>query len=481
MLVGVTGARVIVVGGSIAGLATALALARHGVDVEILERDLPVDPVVDGPMHGWWRRGTPQARHSHACLARARQLLRARAPQVLTALLREGAREVPSGGRQSPQGEWMPACEDAELVGLACRRPLLESVLRRCVRDEARVTFRERIEVTGLLTTGTGIPRVIGVSTSAGPLRADLVIDASGRASGLLGWLREARVRPPDESGGLCGIVYFTRFYRLRDRPAVPLNRGVASGGVGPTSLGIAVPGDHDSLSVTMGIPPGDPALRLVRRDSAFTAVARLHPFVGQWLEGGGAEPISDVATMAGLENRLRRFVVDGRPIVRGLLPVGDAVCITDPSFARGMSLALTHAFALADVVAAARDDHDGLALAADALTTELLQPWFDDAVTQDRARTAQWSGGVPPTAAVPGASMGDVMAAAPHDARVWRAAMRRFNLLDEPGALFADETVLDAVRTVVADLPPPAAASGPTRAQILRAAQERSAFVPAS
>jgi 2-polyprenyl-6-methoxyphenol hydroxylase-like FAD-dependent oxidoreductase len=350
---------------------------------------------------------------------------------------------------------------------------VLEAVLRRCVLDEPLVTFREDTEVTGLLTTGTATPTVTGVATTTGGIDADLVIDASGRASALLAWLRNAGGQPPAESAHRCGIVYFSRFYRLRHHPAATLNRGVASGTVGPSSLCVAIPGDRDTVSVTLGVPPGDSALRAVGREPAFTAAARLHPFVEPWLDPAVADPITEVAPMAGLQNRLRRFVVDGRPVVLGLLPVGDAACITDPAFGRGMSLALSHSFALADAIASAPDELHQLALVADKLTEDGLQPWFDDAVAQDRARAGLWNGAASPPVLSGRVTMAEVMAAAPHDQRVWAAAMRRFNLLDEPSALFSDQTLLDAVQNVNAAVRPLAPA-GPSRGDLLGALNHR-------
>jgi flavin-dependent dehydrogenase len=170
---------------------------------------------------------------------------------------------------------------------------------------------------------------------------------------------------------------------------------------------------------------------------------------------------------MAGLHNRLRRFVVDDEPIALGLVPVGDAACITDPAFGRGMSLALAHAFAVADIIGAAIDDRRELALETDALTDELLKPWLDDAVAQDRARTAIWQGA--PQCQPPGAiTMGDVMAAAPMDPLVLRAALRRNSLLDPADALFRDPAVMSAVRHLTDRRVAPAA-EGPSRDELLQ------------
>ena len=68
--------RIIVVGGGIAGLGTALACARDGHEVIVLERDDTPMPADADAAFAWERTGAPQVRHSHAFLARLRNLLR---------------------------------------------------------------------------------------------------------------------------------------------------------------------------------------------------------------------------------------------------------------------------------------------------------------------------------------------------------------------------------------------------------------------
>src|SRR6185503_6729382 len=85
----------IVLGGSVAGLATARLLGRHFARVVVLERD--VRPDVTDPEEAfatWERPGVPQFRHSHAFLARLRMILLAHMPDVLDRLRAAGVREI---------------------------------------------------------------------------------------------------------------------------------------------------------------------------------------------------------------------------------------------------------------------------------------------------------------------------------------------------------------------------------------------------
>src|SRR4249919_3142642 len=85
---------ILVVGGGVAGLGTALAMSRTGHAVTVLERDATPLPRTADEAFEWDRRGAPQVRHSHALLARLRNLLRDRYPDVLAALLDAGATEL---------------------------------------------------------------------------------------------------------------------------------------------------------------------------------------------------------------------------------------------------------------------------------------------------------------------------------------------------------------------------------------------------
>jgi hypothetical protein len=114
--------RTVIVGAGVAGLATALLLARNGREVLVLERDPAPVPAADDELWGWPRPGTPQARLGHVFFPGFRTLLAERAPDVLEAAWAAGA--VPVDFAADLPGERVPA--DAEFIGIMARRCLLE-------------------------------------------------------------------------------------------------------------------------------------------------------------------------------------------------------------------------------------------------------------------------------------------------------------------------------------------------------------------
>src|SRR3954462_4869898 len=165
---------VTVVGGGVSGLGSALALARRGHDVIVIERDHTPMPTSADEAFEWDRRGAPQVRHSHAFLARLRNLLLSDYPDIYDALLGEGATEMPFGRDIPPEmTNYEPEPDDAELVLLACRRTTFEWVVRRAAVAEGRVTFRTGVAVDGLVadrssTATDSAPIVTGVRLADG-------------------------------------------------------------------------------------------------------------------------------------------------------------------------------------------------------------------------------------------------------------------------------------------------------------------------
>ncbi|SEP92601.1 2-polyprenyl-6-methoxyphenol hydroxylase [Streptomyces sp. yr375] len=471
-------AAIVIAGGGVAGLALALALGGRGHRVRVLERS---EPPPDGPVvksAELWRRPTvAQAAHDHILNSLGVRMLRRHAPAVLAAALEEGARLLDLTA-VAPAGPRQPG--DDDLVTLVVRRPVLDVVLHRAAAAQSGVSVSHRSTVAGLLTAPDGPAgrRVTGVVTRAGEtIAADLVVDATGRASASRSWLAAAGFPVPDDLTGPSRLRAFGRFYRLRDPdapPPGPLNRGNAAGGVWDHYSAVLHPADNDVFAITFGTLPGDRATTALRTPEAFTAACRLSPYLADWVDEDVARPLGPVRVIGMPPNILRGTATGHRPPVTGLLQAGDAACVTDPMFGRGMSLALAHAFALAELLDRLLDEHptadERLSRAAAALVGRLLRPWYDQAVHDSWTRVSRWraAAGAPPapTAArpappVPGHLTAAAMTAAATDPTVWRGVTRMQTSLRTPTEVFADEDFQARLRAAT-DTHAPSAPPGP-------------------
>lgn len=214
----------VVVGGGVSGLATALTLSRQGHRVTVIERDDTPMPKTAEAAFDWDRRGAPQVRHSHALLARLHNLLRDEHPDVLASLLDAGATEIKLGERMPPTlDDPSPALGDEDLVMIAARRTTFEWVLRSAVLAEGAVEIITGVGVSGLLSEGGVVPHVSGVILEDGnELAADYVIAANGRRSVAPEWLRAIGAAIAEDEVEDTGIIYYSRFYRLRDGQDFP-------------------------------------------------------------------------------------------------------------------------------------------------------------------------------------------------------------------------------------------------------------------
>lgn len=444
---------VVVIGGGVAGLGVATALAGTGHAVTVIERDpLPAADSPEAAFANWQRQGAPQARHSHAFLARLHNLLRDRAPAVLSELLQAGATEIHLAKHPPPALAGMaPEPGDEDLVNIACRRTTFEWVLRRHVDAGGRARLRTAA-VTGLVaepaTSPTCPPRVTGVALGDGEVvSAGVVIDATGRRSPLPKWLAAIGAGPVEEVEEDTGIVYSSRFYRVLDGGGAPPLDRLVIGDLGHLKYAL-FPGDNGTFSITFGLRTDDVALRGLLHPGPFTVAAGALP-IRAWLEPGQSEPITDVEVMGGLINRVRRFSPGGRPSATGVYAVGDSSVCTNPLYGRGCALGLVQAFALADILAAHPDGGEEASLAFDDATRTEIEPWYKAAVAQDGADRADAEAAA--SGRDDGISMGAILRqgllpAARTDPVVYRAFVRSFNLLDPPGTLMTDPEVMSRV-----------------------------------
>ncbi len=209
------GRRAVVVGAGVAGLAAAGALTELFSEVVVLERDnLP-----DRPEQ---RSGTSQGWHAHRILMGGQIALNELFPGIDQDFFRAGAVQLRVS--QDLREEWpnrdpMPQ-RDLGMIAHTMSRPLIESTLRQRNLQLGNVAFWPNTQVVGLESDGQ---RVTGVRCATAHdevehiLRADLVVDASGRGELTSGLLQAIGGKPPRETSVGIDLFYTTAVVDIPD------------------------------------------------------------------------------------------------------------------------------------------------------------------------------------------------------------------------------------------------------------------------
>jgi len=309
----------IVVGGRCAGASLAIALARAGLDVCLLDKDrFPSDTL---STHGIQAAGV-------RILGRL---------GVLDELLRLAP---PIPRLRMTFDDAPPATADLEAVvggpALSVRRVALDEILVRAAAD-AGAEVRTGTAVTGLVRDGA---RVRGVTTATGPLRARLVVGADGARSSVARFV-DAKERHRTANGRVFMWGYFD---------ADPTGGEMWIGKVGDHTY-LSMPTDG-GLSVVAVCPSvGRRAEVRADREAVFDAGLRAWPELHAGVDGATRE--GPLRTMAGLNGFFRPSAGPGWVLV------GDAGHFKDPTAGQGISDALRQSERLAAMIVGAFGDED--------------------------------------------------------------------------------------------------------------------------
>jgi flavin-dependent dehydrogenase len=302
-------------------------------------------------------------------------------------------------------------------------------------------------------------------------VRGDAVVASNGRRSTVPAWLEAIGVDVPERIHE-SGLLYVSRWYRFPPGNQIELDPKLG-GDLGFVKY-LAVPGDNNTLSVTLAIRSDDSDLRTsLTGPGRFEQACRALPGPDTFFRDGDLEPITDVLVMGGLLNRIRRFTdAGGAPLVHGFHALGDAHTCTNPLYGRGCSLAFVQAGLLADAVAEHGTDHDARARAYESSSAREVEPWFEVSVQMDRMGADPKGVGIGGGAAdsSQAKTFGAVMVAAQTNPVIGRAFARFWNLLTLPTDLMTDGEFLAEVAKVAADpdaypMPPRV---GPSRTELL-------------
>ncbi len=421
---GVTVDRAVVVGGSVAGLAAALAVAPHASQVIVVERH---DTTGEGSV-------VPQGRLPHVLLAGGAAALDRLAPGFTDELSRQGAVGADPGPR--PVHWWAHgACRthlpDVGIEAPLCSRALVESTLRARARATDGVDVR-RATVTGL-EVADGAVR--GVRLDDGTtLAADIVVDASGRAARGAGWLADLGVRLPERERVSVDVVYTAVEVERRSTDLDGGLVGVVQNSAELPRIGVALAAEGERWQIVLGGYFGEhPELdRSSMLDFAASlpdpAIARL--LAGTWL----SEPRRHRFPAS---ERTRWSTVD---LPAGFFVVGDAVASFNPIYGQGMSSAAQQAVALADCLATPTSLARATRTHARAADRVAEAPWR--VATGADFIYAETEGRKPAGTDLVNRYLERVMRAAPYDERVNLALTRVQLLLARPETLMAPAVV---------------------------------------
>jgi 2-polyprenyl-6-methoxyphenol hydroxylase-like FAD-dependent oxidoreductase len=340
--------RAVVIGGSIAGLASAATLSRRVGEVVVVERRTAKGRA----------SVAPQGHLPHVLLVAGASVLEEVFPGFADRLVQRGA-VVGGADPRRLSCYWVAAgtvrdhlrLPDLGFTRALCSRALVEEQLRELTLALPNVSLVDA-SVDGLSIRDRGERATVGgvvVRGTPASLEADLVVDASGRGSRVETWLQAAGLPTPPHSEVVVDLRYTAFVVDRRPGDLDGAALGVVQNTPGLPRIGVALPMEGDRWQVVLGgyfgdAAPGDPV------GARAFARSLSDPALGDLLD----RPFHGEASHYSFRSSLHRHWDKVTPAPLGLCAVGDSVASFNPLYGQGMSSALLQAAALGRAI----DDH---------------------------------------------------------------------------------------------------------------------------
>lgn len=338
----------VIVGGSVAGIATAKVLSERFDRVIVLEQDSQHDRREGRP-------GAAQGHHLHHLLIAGQQEAERIFPGIVDDMVREGAFKVDMARNYQLRlaGSWKKRC-DSDIEIVCAGRPLIEWCLRRRLDDVSNIDFRYETEMQDLVYDAQH-NAVIGVAVNGDDglevIPAEFVVDASGKNTRLPEFLERVGVGAPELEEDILNCFYSSMLHhvpperRWDDKVMVicyayrPHEQTYAAQYYIDQSRTILL---TSLIEYNCYTPPRNPA------EFAQFAKRMQSPVVFENIEG--LEPASQVYNFRSPRMQRYRYEHLARPPA-GLVAIGDAYTSTDPVAGLGMTITLQEVARLRDLL----------------------------------------------------------------------------------------------------------------------------------